>query len=37
MFKRNEGTLDRIVRVALGTVLLPTGFFWLGGLSPFTQ
>lgn len=33
MFKRNEGTLDRIVRVALGTVLLPAGLFWLGGLQ----
>ena len=31
MFKRNEGTLDRIVRLALGTVLLPAGLFWLGG------
>jgi hypothetical protein len=33
MFKRNEGTLDRIVRVALGMVLLPAGIFWLGGLQ----
>ncbi len=33
MFKRNEGTLDRVVRVALGMVLLPTGLFWLGGLQ----
>jgi len=33
MFKRNEGTLDRIVRVVLGTVLLPAGLFWLGGLQ----
>ena len=33
MFKRNEGTLDRILRVALGTVLLPAGLFWLGGLQ----
>ena len=30
MFKRNEGVLDRIVRVALGIVLLPTGLFLLG-------
>jgi DUF2892 family protein len=33
MFKRNEGILDRIVRVALGVVLLPTGLFLLGGLQ----
>lgn len=33
MFKRNVGILDRIVRVALGIVLLPTGLFWLGGLQ----
>ena len=33
MFKRNEGILDRIVRVALGLVLLPAGLFWLGGLQ----
>ncbi len=32
MFKRNEGFLDRIVRVVLGTVLLPTGLL-LGGLT----
>jgi hypothetical protein len=33
MFKRNEGILDRIVRIALGTVLLPTGLFGLSGLQ----
>ena len=33
MFKRNEGILDRIVRVTLGIVLLPAGLFWLGGLQ----
>lgn len=33
MFKRNVGTLDRIVRVALGLVLLPAGLFLLGGLQ----
>jgi hypothetical protein len=33
MFKRNEGTLDRIARLALGTVLLPAGLFWLGALQ----
>lgn len=31
MFKQNEGILDRIVRVTLGIVLLPTGLL-LGGL-----
>ncbi len=33
MFKRNEGTLDRVVRLALGIVLLPAGLFWLGALQ----
>jgi len=33
MFKRNVGILDRIVRVALGMVLLPSGLFLLGGLQ----
>ena len=33
MFKRNEGILDRILRVALGMVLLPAGLFWIGGLK----
>ena len=33
MFRRNEGILDRIVRVGLGSVLLPTGIFLLGGLQ----
>ena len=33
MFKRNEGILDRIVRLALGVVFLPTGLFLLGGLQ----
>ncbi len=33
MFKRNEGILDRIVRVTLGLVLLPSGLFLLGGLQ----
>ncbi len=33
MFKRNEGKLDRIVRLALGIVLLPAGLIWLGGLQ----
>lgn len=33
MFKRNVGILDRIVRVALGLVLLPVGLFLLGGLQ----
>lgn len=33
MFERNEGILDRIVRVALSLVLLPVGLLWLGGLQ----
>ena len=33
MLKRNEGILDRILRVALGMVLLPAGLFWLGELQ----
>ncbi len=33
MFKRNEGIIDRMVRVSLGVVLLPTGLFLLGGLQ----
>ena len=33
MFKRNEGVLDRIARVTLGLVLLPTGLFLLSGLQ----
>lgn len=33
MFKRNEGILDRIVRVTLGIVLLPVGLFLLGALQ----
>ncbi len=33
MFKRNEGILDRVVRVALGMGLVPAGLFWFGGLQ----
>ena len=33
MLKRNEGTIDRILRVILATVLLSVGLFWLGGLQ----
>lgn len=33
MFKRNEGILDRVVRVTLGLVLLPVGLFLIGGLQ----
>jgi len=33
MFKRNEGIIDRILRLALATVLLPAGIFLLGGLQ----
>lgn len=32
MFKRNEGILDRILRVVLGLLLLSTGLFLLGAL-----
>lgn len=31
MFKRNMGVLDRVARVFVATVLLPTGLFLLGG------
>lgn len=31
MFQRNEGTLDRVLRVLIGAVLLPVGLFILGG------
>ncbi len=30
MFRRNEGMIDRLVRVALAVVSLPTGLAWLG-------
>ncbi len=33
MFKKNEGILDRIARIALGVVLLPTGLLLLGALQ----
>ena len=33
MFKRNEGIIDRTLRVLLGLMLLPTGLFWLSGLQ----
>lgn len=33
MFRRNEGIIDRTLRVLLSLVLLPTGLFWLGGLQ----
>ncbi len=33
MFKRNEGPIDRIDRLALATVFLPAGLFWLAGLQ----
>ncbi len=32
MFKRNEGVLDRFVRISLGLVLTPIGLLVLGGL-----
>ncbi len=31
VFKQNEGLVDRVARVALGIVLLPSGLFLLGG------
>jgi hypothetical protein len=33
MFKRNEGIIDRTLRVILATVLLLVGLFLLGGLQ----
>ena len=33
MFKRNEGIIDRTLRVALAIVLLSVGLFLLGGLQ----
>ena len=33
MFKRNEGIIDRTLRVLLSMVLLPTGLFLLDGLQ----
>lgn len=33
MFKRNEGIIDRTLRVALATVLLSVGLFLLNGLQ----
>ncbi len=33
MFKRNEGMLDRFVRVVLGLLFLPAGLVWLGLLQ----
>ncbi len=33
MFKRNEGTIDRIARLVLAIVLLPAGLLFLGALQ----
>ncbi len=33
MLNRNEGALDRIVRLVVSMILLPAGLFWLGGLQ----
>lgn len=33
MVRRNVGGVDRAVRLALGTILLPAGLFLLGGLG----
>ena len=30
-FPKNEGSVDRVIRIALGIVLVPTGLFVLGG------
>lgn len=30
-FPKNEGVVDRLIRVAIGIVFLPTGLFVLGG------
>lgn len=29
--KQNEGTIDRVVRVIIGSLALFTAFFWVGG------
>jgi hypothetical protein len=29
--KQNEGTIDRTIRVVIGSVALLAGYFWLGG------
>ncbi len=31
MLKQNEGLVDRVIRVVIGSVALLAGFFWLGG------
>jgi uncharacterized membrane protein HdeD (DUF308 family) len=33
MLKQNEGTLDRGVRVVVGSLALVAGFFWLTGVA----
>lgn len=33
MLPRNEGVLDRAVRLAVGVILLPSGLFLLDGLQ----
>ncbi len=33
MFKRNEGVVDRTLRITVGTVLLLSGLFLFGGLQ----
>ena len=32
MIKQNEGTIDRVVRVIIGSLALLAGFFWLTGV-----
>ena len=31
--KQNEGTLDRVIRVVIGSVALLAAYFWLGGTA----
>jgi uncharacterized membrane protein HdeD (DUF308 family) len=33
MLKQNEGTLDRVLRVIIGSLALLAGFFWLTGAA----
>ncbi len=33
MFKRNEGTIDRLLRLAVAIVFMPAAIFWLGALQ----
>lgn len=33
MLKQNEGLLDRVLRVIIGSIALLAGFFWLAGIT----